>query len=126
MFNINDLVRQAQSHLYPNQQLTFTNTSIEWTQNSREPTEVNTTITLLGRLQPLDPAIYQQLGFNINEYEYFRVYISNITPTQADQIRELGTSEFIYNNLKYRIVGKLPYDTNGWRELYCYLINNEE
>lgn len=126
MFNINNIVQQSQSFLYPLQELTFTNTNVSWSLESREPTETTTSITIKGRLQPLDPATYQQLNFNINDYEYYRVYISNITPTQADQIRQLGTSEFIYNNLKYRIVGKLPYDTNGWRELYCYLINQEE
>ena len=126
MFNINNLARQALSCLYPNQELIFTNQTIKWNVNFRNPIKLVNKITLLGRLQPVDPATIQQLGFNINEYEYYRVYISDITPTQADRVRELGTSEFIYNNYIYHIVGKLPYDTNGWRELYCYLVDKVE
>ena len=87
MYNINNIVRQAQSHIFPDQEIVFTNSTVEWVETSRKPVKTEETITLKGRLQPVDPAIYQQLGFNINEYQYYRVYISNITPTQADKIR---------------------------------------
>lgn len=121
MFNINNITRQALSSLYPNQDITFFNEKVEWISEEREPIRYREEVRVQGRLQPLSPALVYQLGFNINEHEYYRLYISDITPTQADLVRQLGTTTFIYNNLVYNVVGKLPYDTNGWRELYCYL-----
>lgn len=122
MILLNDITRNSLAGLFPNQVFTFTNKTTTWDESSRIPTEIEETIELTGRMQPLDPQLLDKLGFNIMDYQYFRVYISNITPTQSDKVRQLGTSKFTYDLQNYQIVGKLPWDTNNWRELYCYLI----
>lgn len=120
--NINNIVRSNLAGLFANQNLVFTNTSEVWLASSRTPTKTTSSITLIGRIQPMDSKTIAQLGFNIMDYQYFRVYVSDISPTQADKVRQLGSSTFTYNGRTYQIVGKLPYDVEGWRELYAYLI----
>lgn len=123
VFNINNIVRNNQASLYPNQDIIFENVKVEWQEESREPVKTKEIVFLQGRLQPLDPQLIEQLNFNIQEHQYFRLYISSINETQADRIRQLGTTTFFVKNIQYHIVGKLPWDTNNWREIYCYIID---
>lgn len=119
---LNTIVSDIMSSCFPRQELVFTNTTTTWETTSRTPTITTSSITLLGRIQPLTPALIYQLGFSIQEHEYFQVFVDNITISQVDKIQQLGASTFTYNGFKYCIVGKLPYDTEGWRHLYCYKI----
>lgn len=123
VFNINNIVRSNQASLYPNQEIIFENIKVEWKLESREPVKTKDIVILQGRLQPVDTQTLEQLNFNITEKQYFRLYLSSINETQADKIRQLGTTTFFVGNIQYQIVGKLPWDTNNWRELYCYVID---
>lgn len=123
VFNINNIVRSNQASLYPNQEIIFENVKVEWKLESREPVKTKDIVILQGRLQPVDTQTLEQLNFNITEKQYFRLYLSSINETQADKIRQLGTTTFFVGNIQYQIVGKLPWDTNNWRELYCYVID---
>lgn len=122
---INDLVSNSLASIFPRQELTFYNKKIEWQKNYRKPVETVEKITVLGRLQPMNPALIMQLGFNIQENEYYSVYLSDITATQADKIKQMGNSTFEYNGELYQVVGKNAFDTNNWRLLYCYKIEKE-
>ena len=60
------------------------------------------------------------MGYNLKEYQYYRVYLS-LDATQLDTIRQLGSDTFICEGIKYRITDKSDWIQNGWREAYCYV-----
>lgn len=117
---INNIVSNTLSAAFPRQQFIFTNTKVEWKKDSRQPLKTTETLTLTGRMQPANYATISRLGFNINNYELYTVYLSNLTITQIDKLKQLGCSTFTYNNETYKIIGKMGWDTNQWREFQCY------
>jgi len=117
---INNIVSDALSSAFPRQEFVFTITELAWSTTSRDPTETSETLTLYGRIQPLSSAELFKLGFSTTENEYYRVFINDVTPTQADWIKNNKSSSFIYDGETYDIVGKFAWDTNNWRELICY------
>lgn len=119
--NLHEAVGDALADINPWQTLTFTKTKTEWTPAARVPTETTETITLQGKLQPADLQDVQKLGFDVNSYQYFRVFIS-ADITQIDRLRQLGADVFTTpDGLTYRMTAKSDWIQNGWREGYCYL-----
>ena len=104
------------------QEMIFTQISSKYEAGNRDPIITETTVTLKGKLQPANDQEIQQLGFNLTDYQYFKIYITG-TPTQLDTIRQLGCDTFICNNKKYKISGNRPWDDGHWRKAYCYLID---
>ena len=120
---INNIVSNSLSSAFPRQTITFTNKKVQWVQGQREPIETTEELTLSEcRLQTLSPAEIYKLGFDVQQYEYFALYISNLTLSQVDKLKQLGATTFIYDNQKYQIVGVNKWDSNNWRKCYCYKI----
>lgn len=101
------------------QQLAFTKTRAEWKPDSRDPVTTTETFTVRGKIQPASLQELRELGFNLTEYQYFKVFITG-TPTQLDRLRQFGSDTFVCNGYKYRIVAKEAWDDAGWREAYAY------
>ena len=119
--NLHNVVADALAILNPWQSLTFKKVYTSWSTNSREPAKNEEIIVLNGKIQPASTQDIIAFGWNIEEYQYFRCYLSaNIT--QIDRLRQLGCDTFTdENGNEYRMVAKEDWIQNGWREGYCYL-----
>lgn len=118
--NLHSIAGNALDFINPWKDMVFTTKTVSWATNSRKPTVVEQSITVQGKLQPASPQTLQQLGFNLQEYQYWRVYL-NLDSTQLDMIRQLGSDTFTCEGIKYRIVAKEDWWQDGWREAYCYV-----
>lgn len=119
--NLHELVGDALTIVNDWQALVFTKVLTEWKVTSRTPTKTTQRVVAKGKLQPLSGQEIRELGFNLQEYQYFHLYMSG-EPTQLDRLRQFGSDTFTCGPYKYRIVGKMPWDDAGWREAYCYRI----
>lgn len=120
--NLHDTVADALAVLNPWQELTFKKTVTEWTTDARTPTVTETEIVLKGKIQPADLQTVVKLGYDVNAYQYFTVYIS-ADVTQIDRLRQLGADVFTTENGdKYQMTAKSDWIQNGWRQGYAYLI----
>lgn len=119
--NLHNTVAEALSSLNPWKIMTFTKTFTEWSIDSREPTITTEKIELQGKIQPANNQDVIKLGFDVNSYQYYRVFIS-ADITQIDRLRQLGSDTFVLDDgTKYRMVAKNDWIQNGWREGFCYL-----
>ena len=118
--NLHSIAGNALNFINPWKDMVFTTKTVSWATNSRKPTVVEQSVTVQGKLQPASPQTLQQLGFNLQEYQYWRVYL-NLDSTQLDMIRQLGSDTFTCEGVKYRIVAKEDWWQDGWREAYCYV-----
>ena len=108
--NLHNTVADALAVINPWQDLTFKKTVTE------------TEILLKGKIQPADLQTVAKLGFDVNAYQYFTVFIS-ADVTQIDRLRQLGADVFTTENGdKYQLVAKSDWIQNGWRQGYAYLI----
>lgn len=119
--NLHNIVADALAELNPWKELVFTKTSTEWSPDNFVPDETAQTITVRGKLQPASIQELQEIGFDLQAYEYFTLFIS-ADVTQLDNIRQFGSDEFTCEGFTYRIVAKEDWIQNGWRQAYCYLI----
>lgn len=119
-FNLHSIAGNALAFVNPWQDMTFTKKSVEWSENSRTPTITESSVTVKGKLQPANLQTLVELGYNLKEYQYWRVYL-NLDATQIDSIKQLGSDTFICGGLIYRITDKSDWVQNGWREAYCYV-----
>lgn len=117
--NLHELVGDALTVVNDWQNLVFTKTLTEWQVSQRDPVKTTQRLVARGKLQPASAQDLHELGFNLQEHEYFRLYMTG-DPTQLNQIRQFGSDTFKCNGYTYRIVGKMPWDDAGWREAYCY------
>ena len=117
--NLHELVGDALTVVNDWQNLVFTKTLTEWQVSQRDPVKTTQRLVARGKLQPASTQDLHELGFNLQEHEYFRLYMTG-DPTQLNQIRQFGSDTFKCNGYTYRIVGKMPWDDAGWREAYCY------
>lgn len=119
--NLHEVVGEALAILNPWQTLLFKKVYTNWTTSSREPTVSEEYLSLQGKIQPASTQDIVALGWNLNEYQYYRCYLSaNIT--QLDRLRQLGCDTFTdEKGDTYRMVAKEDWIQNGWREGYCYL-----
>lgn len=118
--NLHDIAGNALAFVNPWQDMVFTKKTVVWSENSRTPNVTETSITVQGKLQPANLQTLAELGYNLKEYQYWRVYL-NLDATQIDSIKQLGSDTFICGGLKYRITDKMDWIQNGWREAYCYV-----
>lgn len=118
--NLHDIAGNALAFVNPWQDMVFTKKTVVWSENSRTPNVTETSITVQGKLQPANLQTLVELGYNLKEYQYWRVYL-NLDATQIDSIKQLGSDTFICGGLKYRITDKSDWIQNGWREAYCYV-----
>ena len=119
--NLHSIAGNALDFINPWKDMVFTTKTVSWSPNSRKPTVVEQSVTVQGKLQPASPQTLQQLGFNLQEYQYWRVFL-NLDSTQLDMIRQLGCDVFTCEGIRYRIVAKEDWFNNcGWREAYCYV-----
>lgn len=118
--NLHEVVGDALSFLNPWQDLAFTKTTVNWVQGQREPEKTTESVTVKGKLQPANLQTLGEMGYALQEYQYWRVYLS-LDATQLDRLRQLGSDTFKINNDSYRITDKEDWIQNGWREAYCYL-----
>lgn len=123
--NLHNVVAGALAPLNPFKTLVFTKKTVEWSPDSFTPKETVSTVTVQGKVQPASLQELRQTGFNLQEYQYFRVFLS-LDATQLDRVRQLGSDEFECEGLKYRIVSKEDWIQNGWREAYCYLVDTSD
>lgn len=123
--NLHNVVAGALAPLNPFKTLVFTKKTVEWSPDSFTPKETVSTVTVQGKVQPASLQELRQTGFNLQEYQYFRVFLS-IDATQLDRVRQLGSDEFECEGMKYRIVAKEDWIQNGWREAYCYLVDTSD
>lgn len=119
--NLHELVGDALTIVNDWQALVFTKVLTEWKVSSRTPTKTTQRVVAKGKLQPMSGQEVHELGFNLQEYQYFHLYMSG-EPTQLDRLRQFGSDTFTCGAYKYRIVGKMPWDDAGWRESYCYRV----
>ncbi|MBQ3033353.1 MAG: hypothetical protein IJD28_03135 [Deferribacterales bacterium] len=118
--NLHDIAGNALAFVNPWQDMVFTKKTVVWSENSRTPNVTETSITVQGKLQPANLQTLAELGYNLKEYQYWRVYL-NLDATQIDSIKQLGSDTFICGGLKYRITDKMDWIQNGFREAYCYV-----
>lgn len=119
--NLHEIAGNALTMVNPWKDMTFEKSETKWVEGSRKPEVVKSTVTVQGKLQPASLQQLAEMGFALNEYQYFRVFLS-LDATQLDRIRQLGSDRFICEGNQYRIVAKEDWlDNNGWREVYCYL-----
>lgn len=123
--NLHDVVADALEIVNPFKEMTFTRTAVEWSTDSFTPKKTETKITVKGKLQPASLQELRQTGFDLKNYQYFKVFLS-FDATQLDDIRQIGSDEFVCEGLLYRIVAKEDWIQNGWREAYCYLVDTSE
>lgn len=119
--NLHAVVGDALSFVNPWKDMIFTKTTVEWQKNSynRVPEKKTSTFTIKGKLQPASSQDLAEMGFNVKEYQYYRLYLS-LDVTQIDTLRQLGADNFVCDGIKYRVVAKEDWMQNGWREAYCY------
>lgn len=122
--NLHNIAGSALAFINPWKDMTFTKKTVLWSQDSRTPTVTESTITVQGKLQPANLQTLAELGYNLKEYQYYRLYLS-LDATQLDTIRQLGSDTFTCEGCTYRITDKEDWIQNGWRETYCYLDNVE-
>ena len=118
--NLHNIAGNALAFINPWKDMTFTKKSVTWAQNSRQPVISETSVSVKGKLQPANLQTLAEIGYNLKEYQYWRVYL-NLDATQLDTIKQLGSDTFICDGLKYRITDKEDWIQNGWREAYCYV-----
>lgn len=123
--NLHELVGDALTVVNDWSDLVFTKTTVEWNQESREPLKTEEKLTVRGKIQPASLQELRETGFNLQEYQYFKVFISG-EPTQLDRLRQFGSDTFICGGYTYQIVAKEAWDDAGWREAYAYRIDYEE
>lgn len=117
--NLHKISGSALAFVNPWKDMIFTQKSVIWAETSRTPTVTESSITVKGKLQPANLQTLAEMGYNLKEYQYYRVYLS-LDATQLDTIRQLGSDTFICEGIKYRITDKSDWIQNGWREAYCY------
>lgn len=119
--NLHEIAGSALTMVNPWKDMTFEKSETKWVEGSRKPEVVKSTVTIQGKLQPASLQQLAEMGFSLNEYQYFRVFLS-LDATQLDRIRQLGSDRFICEGKQYRIVAKENWlDNDGWHEAYCYL-----
>lgn len=123
--NLHNIVGDALTIVNDWQTLVFTKTSVEWQISSREPTKITSTLEVRGKIQPASLQELRETGFNLQEYQYFRIFISG-EPTQLDKLRQFGSDTFICGGYTYQIVAKEAWDDAGWREAYAYRVKYTE
>lgn len=123
--NLHELVGDALTVVNDWQQLIFTKTIVTWKTTAETPDKTTRRLVLRGKLQPASTQDLRELGFNLAEYQYFKVFITG-TPTQMDRLNQYACDTFACNGYKYRIVAKEPWDDAGWRECFAYRMTTEE
>lgn len=123
--NLHNVVGDALTIVNDWQTLIFTKTSVSWAVSSRTPTKTTSTLEVKGKIQPANLQELRETGFNLQEYQYFKIYISG-EPTQLDKLRQFGSDTFTCNNYTYKIVAKEAWEDAGWREAYAYRIEYTE
>lgn len=118
--NLHNIAGNALAFINPWKDMIFTKKSVTWAHNSRQPVVSETSVSVKGKLQPANLQTLAEIGYNLKEYQYWRVYL-NLDATQLDTIKQLGSDTFICDGLKYRITDKEDWIQNGWREAYCYV-----
>ena len=123
--NLHDIVGEALTVVNDWQTLVFTKTSVEWQTSSREPIKNTYVLEVRGKIQPASLQELRETGFNLQEYQYFRIFISG-EPTQLDRLRQFGSDTFTCGGYTYQIVAKEAWDDAGWREAYAYRVEYTE
>lgn len=118
--NLHNIAGSALAIVNPWKAMTFTKVVTVWSQDSREPSTSTETVTVNGKLQPANLQDLAEMGFDLREYQYWRVFLS-LDATQLDRVKQLGSDTFICEGSKYRMVAKEDWIQNGWREGFCYL-----
>lgn len=123
--NLHELVGDALTIVNDWQQLVFTKSLVKWVVGSETPTRTIQRMVLRGKMQPASTQDLRELGVNLAEYQYYKVFITG-TPTQLDRIDQISCDTFKCGKYKYRIVAKEPWDDAGWREVFAYKMIKEE
>ncbi len=123
--NLHEIAGNALDFINPWRELVFTKKRVVWLPTARKPQEITESVTVQGKLQPANLQTLGEMGYALQEYQYFRVYLS-LNATQLDQIRQLGSDTFTTDGETYRITDKSDWIQNGWREAYCYLDKVED
>lgn len=123
--NLHAIVGDALTVVNDWKDLVFTKTQTEWKVESREPVVTTSTLAVRGKIQPASLQELRETGFNLQEYQYFKVFISG-EPTQLDRLRQFGSDTFTCDGYTYQVVAKEPWDDAGWREVYAYRLKYEE
>lgn len=82
--NLHNIVGEALTVVNDWQDLVFTKTAVAWLPSSREPVKTQTKMTVRGKIQPASLQELRETGFNLQEYQYFKVFITG-DPTQLDR-----------------------------------------
>jgi hypothetical protein len=122
--NLHNIVGNALTIVNDWQDLVFTKTMVEWVPTSREPVRTTQTLNVKGKIQPASLQELRETGFNLQEYQYFKVFISG-EPTQLDRLRQFGSDTFTCGGYTYQVVAKEAWDDAGWREIYAYRVDYE-
>lgn len=123
--NLHEIVGDSLTVVNDWKDLVFTKRFAKWDKSSREPEITTSTLTLKGKKQPANLQELRETGFNLQEYQYFKFFISG-EPTQLDRLRQFGSDTFTCEGCTYQVVAKEPWDDAGWREFYAYLVKYEE
>lgn len=118
--NLHNIAGNALAFVNPWRDMVFTKKEVVWNKNSRKPVVSESSVSVKGKLQPANLQTLAEIGYNLKEYQYWRVYL-NLDATQIDSIKQLGSDTFVCDGLKYRITDKEDWLQNGWREAYCYV-----
>lgn len=123
--NLHEIVGDALTVVNDWSELVFTKTKTEWKIDSREPIITTSELTVKGKVQPASLQELRETGFNLQEYQYFKVFLS-CKATQLDRLRQFGSDIFTCDGYTYQVANKEPRDDAGWRKIYAYRIKYED
>lgn len=88
----------------------------------QDVTEYDDSISIVGSLQPVPRALYDQLGLDLQK-SYYTFYTSN---NVLDVARNISGDQFVFNNQRYQVESNNDwYAQDGWKGVLCVLIGAE-
>ena len=113
--NLHENIGDALSILSPWQTLIFTKTLITYSLGQDTPNKTKSFLTLRGKIQPANPSEIKQLGFNLNDFQYYKVFITG-TPDSLSKLDGFSSDTFKTNSKEFKIISKTAWDSCFWRE----------
>ena len=115
MLNLHNIAGGALAGLNTWQEAKFTRTLV----NYQTGEETATTFTLQVKLQPASLYALEQLGYNVTDYQYYKIFASGDVRT-LESLEGNKADTFELAGKVYKIVAVMDWSGCGFRECYAY------
>ena len=115
MLNLHNIAGGALAGLNTWQEAKFTRTLVNYTTGE----ETTTTFTLQVKLQPASLYALEQLGYNVTDYQYYKIFVSGDART-LESLEGVRADTFELAGKVYKIVAVMDWSGSGFRECYAY------